>query len=672
MATATDRAPELDQLAINTIRALSIDGVQKANSGHPGAPLGLAPLGYVLYTRIMRHNPANPDWPNRDRFVLSNGHASMLQYSLLHLCGYDVSLEDLKQFRQWGSKTPGHPEYGHTPGVEVTTGPLGQGFANAVGFALAEAMYAERFNRTDREIVDHHTYVIVSDGDMEEGMASEAASLAGNFGLGKLITIYDDNKVQLSGPTKVSFSENVPERFSSYGWGVHQLGEDVSIEEIELAIEEAKAETERPSLIALPTHIGFGSPKQDSSASHGSPLGEEDVKLTKEALGWPSLEPFFVPDEVRELFAAVPEEGKRLEAEWTESYERYAQENPELAEQFERSRARHEPTLPPISEAPKFSPSDDPIATRAASGKAINWLAPQVPELVGGSADLAGSTKTMMDGEAMVLRHEFRGRNLDFGVREHAMGAIVNALTIEGMRAYAATFFCFSDYMRGAVRLAAVMGIPTIFVWTHDSFWLGEDGTTHQPVEHLASLRAMPVIEVIRPADVNETFLAWHWLMGRCNEPTALILTRQGLPVMDREQIPDDAIDRGAYIYRDPAEGAPAVVLVGTGSEVPICVAAADLLDAEGVSARVVSMPCVERFLAQPEDYRDEILPPEIGARLSVEAGSTLGWNRVVGNAGASIGIDHFGASAPASVLAEKFGFTPEAVAARAKEMLEA
>ncbi|MGI9557391.1 MAG: transketolase, partial [Solirubrobacterales bacterium] len=602
MATETDRAPALDELAINTIRTLAIDAVQKANSGHPGAPMGLAPLAYVLYTRIMRHNPVNPDWPNRDRFVLSNGHASMLQYSLLHLCGYDVSLDDLKQFRQWGSKTPGHPEYGDTPGVEVTTGPLGQGFSNAVGFALAEAMYAERFNREGHDIVDHHTYAVVGDGDMEEGIASEAASLAGNWGLGKLITIYDDNKVQLSGPTKVSFSENVPERFSSYGWAVHQLGNDSSLEEIELAIQEAKGVTDKPSLIALPTHIGFGSPnKQDSSASHGSPLGEDEVRLTKENLGWPPDKQFYVPDEVTEFFASVPERGKQLEAEWNELYEHYAQDNPELAEEFDRARSRQAPKLPPISEAPTFSSDDKPMATRAASGKAINWLGPQVPELVGGSADLAGSTKTLMEDEAMVLRHEFRGRNLDFGVREHAMGAIVNALTIAGMRAYAATFFCFSDYMRGAVRLAAVMEIPTIFVWTHDSFFLGEDGTTHQPVEHLVSLRGMPVLEVIRPADVHETFLAWHWLLGRCDTPTALVLTRQGLPILDRDRVPDDAIDRGAYAYRD-TDGEPDVVLIGTGSEVSLCLGAADVLEAGGTKTRVVSMPCVERFESQPQD----------------------------------------------------------------------
>ena len=671
MATATDRAPALDELAINTIRTLAIDAVQKANSGHPGTPMGLAPLGYVLYTRIMRHNPRNPDWPNRDRFMLSGGHASMLQYALLHLCGYDLSLDEIKSFRQWGSKTPGHPEYGITPGIEVTTGPLGQGFANAVGFALAEAMYAERFNRQGHEIVDHHTYVTLGDGDMEEGITSEAASLAGNFGLGKLIAIYDDNEIQLSGPTKVSFSENVPERFEAYGWSVHQLAHDVSIEEIEIALREAQGVTDKPSLIALPTHIGFGSPnKQDTSAAHGSPLGVEEVKLTKEALGWPSQEPFFVPEEVRERFAEVVRGGEAAEAEWSALYEEYAEDNPELAREFERVCARDAPELPPISEMPTFSPDDGPLATRSASGKALNWLAPRVPELLGGAADTAPSNATHLDGEPDVRRHEFRGRNLDFGVREHAMGAIINALTIEGMRAYGATFFCFSDYMRGAVRLAAVMEIPSIFIWTHDSFLLGEDGTTHQPVEQLASLRAMPVLEVIRPADVRETFLAWHWLIERSSVPTALILTRQKVPILDPELVPDDAVDRGAYVLRDPDGADPELILIGTGSEVSLCLDTADLLGGEGIAARVVSMPCSERFAAQEQAYRDEVLPPALKKRLSVEAGSPLGWVRWVGDEGASVGIDHFGASAPAAVLAEKFGFTPDAVAARARELL--
>jgi transketolase len=663
---------DLDDLAVNTIRMLSIDGVQRADSGHPGAPMGLAPAAYVLFTRIMRFNPANPSWPNRDRFILSNGHASMLQYSLLHLCGYDLTLDDLKSFRQWGSRCAGHPEYGLTPGIEVTTGPLGQGFANSVGFALAEGMRASLFNREQHRVVDHFTYVLCGDGDMEEGISSEAASLAGNYGLGKLIAIYDDNKVQLSGPTDVSFSENVAERFEAYGWAVHRLPEEATLDEIELALREAREVSDRPSLIDLPTHIGFGSPnKQDTAAAHGAPLGAEEVKLTRQNLGWPYEEPFTVPDEVRELFAAVKERGIAAEREWSERFEEYATEYPELAEEFERTRGRHAPKLPPLSEAPRFAPADGPIATRAASGKALNWLAPQVPELIGGAADTAPSTATFLDDEPTVLRHHYGGRNFDFGVREHAMGAIVNALTIEGMRAYGATFFCFSDYMRGAVRLAAVMEIPSIFIWTHDSFLLGEDGTTHQPIEHLASLRAMPVIEVIRPADARETVLAWHWLLERCEQPTALVLSRQKLPVLDPDAIPEEAIDRGAYVFRNPpAYRDPELILIGTGSEVALCDRAADLLEADGVAVRVVSMPCAERFAQQDREYRDRVLPPLVTKRLSVEAGSTLGWSRWVGTEGEAFGVDHFGASAPAAVLAEKYGFTPENVAARGKELL--
>jgi transketolase len=662
---------ELDTLAVNTIRTLSIDAVQKANSGHPGAPMGLAPLAYVLYTRIMRHNPLNPDWRNRDRFVLSNGHASMLQYSLLYLCGYEVSIDDLKTFRQWDSICPGHPEEHLTAGVEVTTGPLGQGFANGVGFALAEAIEAERFNRAGRQIVDHQTYVIAGDGDMQEGVSSEAASLAGHWGLGKLTVIYDDNSVQLSGPTEVSFSETVPDRFAAYGWSVHQLGLDCSLEQIEVALREAQEISDRPSLIALPTHIGYGSPnKQDSSASHGSPLGPEEVKLTKEKLGWPTLEPFFVPDEVSELFAAMPGRGRRLEAEWDQLYEEYAGENPELAAEFERIGDRGTPKLKPVSEAPRLGPGDGPIATRAASQQAIDWFAEQVPELLGGAADLSPSTLSMISGSPEIRRHSFRGRNIDYGVREHAMGGIVNGLTLEGWRPIGATFFCFSDYMRGAVRLAAVMGLPATYVWTHDSFFLGEDGTTHQPVEQLASLRAMPVIEMIRPADYRETFLAWHWLLERAEQPSGLVLTRQKLPILDPERIPDDALDRGAYVYSDPDAGEPQLILIGTGSEVSLCIDAAELLAADGIAARVVSMPCWERFESQPEEYRDEVLPPAIGARLSVEAGATMGWSRWVGDRGDSLGLDHFGASAPAAVLAEKYGFTPENVAARAAALV--
>jgi transketolase len=663
---------ELDALAVNTIRTLSMDAVQRANSGHPGAPMGLAPLGYVLFTRIMRHNPANSGWLNRDRFILSNGHACMLQYSLLHLCGYDVTLDDIKSFRQLGSRCPGHPEYGVTDGVEVTTGPLGQGFANAVGFALAEAIAAERYNREGHRVIDHHTYVVLGDGCMEEGIASEAASLAGNLGLGSLIAIYDDNEITIEGSTHLAFREEVAGRFEAYGWSVHELPKEASLEEIELALREAQGVIDRPSLIVLPTVIGYGSPnKQGTAATHGSPLGEEEVKLTKENLGWPYSEPFTVPDEVSELFAGVGERGLVYEREWSELFEEYAAENPDAAAELLRVSGRHQPELPEVSEMPTFSPEDDPIATRASSGKALNWLAPRVPELIGGAADLAPSTATHLENEPDILRHHFDGRNLHFGVREHAMGAIVNALTIEGMRAYGATFFVFSDYMRGAVRLAAIMEIPAIFVWTHDSFWVGEDGPTHEPVEQLAAIRAMPNIEVIRPADANETFLAWHWLLGSSDAPTALVLSRQKLPNLDRERIPDDAIARGAYIYRNPvAYRDPELILIGTGSELSLCDAAADLLEAEGIAVRVVSMPSTSRFKAQDHEYRDRVLPPLVKKRLSVEAGSTLGWNRWVGDEGEAFGVDHFGASGPGSEVAEAFGFTAENIAARARALL--
>jgi transketolase len=661
----------VDELAVNTIRTLAMDAVQLANSGHPGAPMGLAPLGYVLFTRIMRHNPANPRWPNRDRFVLSNGHACMLQYALLHLCGYGLTLDDIRSFRQWGSRCPGHPEYGVTPGVEVTTGPLGQGFANGVGFGLAAAILAERFNTERHAIVDHRTWVICGDGDMEEGVSSEAASLAGNLGLGNLTAIYDDNEIQIEGSTHLAFHEEVAQRFQAYGWSVHELPREAGLEQIELALREATTVTDRPSLVILPTHIGYGSPhKQDKASAHGEPLGEEEVKLTKAALGWPSQEPFFVPEEVRELFAGVGERGLEAEREWSERFEQYAGDNPRLAAEFERVTRRDPPDLPEMADAPQLTPDDGPIATRAASGEALNWLAPRIPELLGGAADLAPSTATHLKGEPDVLRHSFAGRNLHFGVREHAMGAIVNALTIEGMRAYGATFLSFSDYMREPIRLAALMEIPAIFVFTHDSILMGEDGPTHQPIEQLASLRAMPNLEVIRPADYRETFLAWRWLLGSSNVPTALVLSRQKLPVLDPARIPDDAVERGAYTYRGGG-AEPDLILIGTGSEVSLCCDAADLLEADGHPVRVVSMPCSERFAAQPQVYREEVLPPAVGARLSVEAGSPLGWRRWIGERGDSVALERFGASAPGPVVAEHLGFTPAAVAGRARELLE-
>ena len=670
-AGTDQEATSIDALAINTIRTLAMDAVQKANSGHPGTPMGLAPLGYVLYTQVMHHNPANPHWYNRDRFVLSAGHACMLQYACLHLCGYDLTLDDIKQFRQWQSRTPGHPEFRHTAGVEISTGPLGQGVGNAVGFALAEAHLAAQFNRPSQQVVDHHTYFIAGDGDMEEGISSEAASLAGYLGLGKLIGIYDDNEITIEGPTDLAFHDDVGKRFESYGWSVHRLEINSSLERIKLALEEAKAVTDRPSLVVLPSHIGYGSPnKQDTASAHGSPLGDDEIKLTKEALGWPYEEPFTVPAEVYEHFESVKQRGIADEQEWDELFDAYSAEHAELADQLIRLTKRHEPKLPPLSAAPKFEPGDDPMATRAASGKALNWLAPEVPELLGGAADLAPSTLTNLDEWGSVRRHDFGGRNLHFGIREHAMGAIVNALTIEGIRAFGATFLVFSDYMRGAIRLAAVMEIPSIFVFTHDSIGVGEDGPTHQPIEQLASLRAMPNIEVIRPADVHETFIAWHFLLRSASEPTILALSRQKLPILDGDAIPDDAVERGAYVLRD-ADGEPDLIMIGTGSEVSLCLDTADLLAADGVAVRVVSMPSTTRFAKQDQAYRDQILPPAIKARLSVEAGTTFGWSRWVGDDGCSVGIDHFGASAPAQDIYEGFGLTPEAIADRARDLLE-
>ncbi len=670
-ATARDRgAGELDELAIDTIRTLAMDAVQKANSGHPGTPMGLAPLGYVLYSRVMNHNPVNPHWHDRDRFILSAGHACMLQYACLHLSGYDLSLDDIKQFRQWQSRTPGHPEFRHTAGVEVSTGPLGQGVGNAVGFALAEAHLAATFNRPSQEIVDHHTYFVCGDGDMEEGISSEAASLAGYLGLGKLIGIYDDNQITIEGPTDLAFHDDVGKRFESYGWSVHRLEINSSLERIGAALEEAKSVTDRPSLIVLPSHIGFGSPnKQDHASAHGAPLGEEEIELTKEALGWPYEEPFTVPDEVYDLFEGVKERGIAAEAEWDQRFESYATEHPELADEFLRITRRQEPKIPPIADAPKFPAGSDPVATRAASGKALNWLAPQVPELIGGSADLAPSTSTNLDEYASVRRHDFGGRNLHFGIREHAMGAIVNAMAIEGLRAYGATFLVFSDYMRGAIRLAAIMEVPSIFVFTHDSIGVGEDGPTHQPVEQIAALRAMPNLEVIRPADANETLLAWHWLLGSDRSPTALALSRQKLPVLDPDSIPEDAIERGAYVLRD-GDGEPDVILIGTGSEVSLCLEAADQLSADGTTVRVVSMPSTTRFLKQEQSYRDEVLPPGVTARVSVEAGTTFGWDRWIGDGGYAVGIDHFGASAPAADVFEGFQMTADEVAGHARNLL--
>ena len=664
METAT--AQDLDQLCVNTIRTLSMDAVQKANSGHPGTPMALAPITYVLYTRVMKHNPENPDWFDRDRFVLSAGHASMLLYSMLYLTGYGLELDDLKNFRQLGSPTAGHPEYGHAAGIETTTGPLGQGISNSVGLALAERMWNARLG----DIVDHHTYTIASDGDLQEGVASESCSLAGHLGLGRLIAFYDDNHISIEGDTSLSFSENVGGRFEAYDWHVQNLGEDLDLGRIEAAVDEAKSVTDKPSLIIVRTHIAPGSPnKQDTEEAHGSPLGEEEVKLTKEAYGWPTDEPFHVPEEALAHFREAIDRGREAESEWKERYDAWAKDNSELSADLERALRRE---LPQgwDKDLPRFEPADGSIATRKASNKVLQWAAGQVPELAGGSADLAPSTLTLIDDGSSVGPGDYSGRNLHFGIREHGMGAIVNGLTLHGFRAYGATFLIFSDYMKASIRLAALMGIPSTFVFTHDSIGLGEDGPTHQPIEQLAALRATPNVDVVRPAGGNETARAWRHALTQTDRPTVMALSRQGLPSWNPSGVPLDAIERGAYVLRESYKDAePDLILIGTGSEVHICTAAADLLEADGIATRVVSAPCLDRFAEQDEAYRDEVLPPACRARVSVEAAATFGWDRWVGDAGLAVGLDRFGASGPQQDLYEHFGFTPEAIAEHGRKV---
>jgi transketolase len=672
--TATETATALDKLCVDTIRTLSMDGVQKANSGHPGTPMALAPVAYVLYARVMRHSPRQPDWPDRDRFVLSCGHASMLLYSTLYLAGYGVSLEDdIEQFRQLGSRAAGHPEYHDLPGIEVTTGPLGQGISHAVGIALAERMLAARFNRPGHDIVDHYTYVIASDGDLEEGISGEASSIAGHLGLGRLISFYDQNHISIEGDTKLAFTEDVGKRYEAYGWHVQNLGEDVELDGLQRALENAKAVEDKPSLIIVRTHIAQGSPnKHDTAGAHGSPLGEEEVKLTKQNIGWPSLEPFFVPEEALEHFRRCVERGEEFEADWRRRFDAYAAEHPELAREFERLVARK---LPDgwDAEVPRFQASDSMTATRKSSQTVLQWAAAQVPELVGGSADLAPSTLTLIDDASSVEAGQYDGRNLHFGIREHAMGAIVNGLTLHYLRGYGSTFFTFTDYMRGSIRLAALMNLPSIFIWTHDSIGLGEDGPTHQPIEHLAGLRAMPGLRVVRPAGANETALAWHYALKASDHPTGLVLSRQGIPTWDPAAVPDDAIERGAYVLRDSGAGSqpPDLILIATGTEVHICARTAEQLEADGIGTRVVSMPCMENFAAQDADYRESVLPAACRARVAVEAASPFGWREWVGDIGEVIGMETFGASAPAGALYKHFGFTPERVADVGREVVK-
>jgi transketolase len=670
MTTSTDGTVEL---AVDTIRTLSMDAVQKANSGHPGTPMALAPLAFTLYTRVMKHSPDNPDWFDRDRFVLSAGHASMLLYSTLYLSGYGLTLEDLENFRQLGSPTAGHPEYEYreAPGIEATTGPLGQGLAMSVGMALAERMLAARFNSGAEDLIDHHTYVIASDGDIQEGVGSEACSLAGHLGLGRLIVFFDNNHIQLAGPTDRDFSEDVGKRFEAYGWHVQDVGEDLSVETLERATEEAKGVEDKPSLIIVRSHIGYGSPnKQDTYQAHGSPLGEDEVKLTKEAYGWPADKTFYVPDEAREPFEKTRERGRQAVEEWEGRLSSWRESNADAAAELDLIMANRLPDGWDHG-VPTFDPGDDKIATRKASSKVIQWAARQVPNLISGSADLEPSTLTEIEDGGSVERGDYAGRNVHYGVREHSMGAIVNGLVLHGFRAFGSTFFNFLDYMKPAVRLASLMHIPTVHVYTHDSIGLGEDGPTHQPIEQLATLRAQPNIYCVRPGDANETALAWKFALAQTETPTALVLSRQGLPIQSADDIPADAIDRGAYVLRDASNGEADLILIGTGSEVHICLGAADLLEEDGISTRVVSAPCLDAFADQDEAYRESVLPPDVRARVSVEAASPLGWSTWVGEDGDSIAMTTFGASAPQPALYEHFGFTPENVAQRARAVVE-
>jgi len=678
----------LDQQCIDTLRFLSVDMVQKANSGHPGLPLGAAPMAYVLWTKYLKHYPSNPDWADRDRFVLSAGHGSALLYSLLHVTGYDLSLDDIKQFRQWGSKAPGHPERGHTAGVEVTTGPLGQGIANAVGMAIGEAHLAARYNRDGHTIIDHHTWALVGDGDLMEGVASEAASLAGHLKLGKLICLYDDNYVSLAAGTDISFTEDRAKRFEAYGWQTISVADGNDIAAIDAAIGKAKAETARPSLILIRTQIGFGSPKQGSFKAHGSPLGVEEVKETKEKLGWPVEPDFLIPEPALNHFREAQDRGAEQKSEWNGRMDGYAKAFPELAtELLERLAGK----LPASWDAdiPVFPADAKGMATRAAGGKIMNAFAEKLPALVGGSADLDSSTNTNLKGFGDFNRAatpgedtqgsdsagwSYAGRNVHFGVREHAMGAVVNGLAAHGgFIPYGSTFLIFSDYMRPTIRLAALSKLHVIHIFTHDSIAVGEDGPTHQPVEQIASLRAIPHVTVIRPADANETAAAWKVAVETRERPVLLALTRQDLPTLDRTKFASaDGLRKGAYVLSDAKEGKPELVLIATGSEVALIVEAAEKLQAEGVAVRCVSMPSWDLFEAQPQSYRDEVLPPDVTAKLAVEMGVSMGWDRYVGPHGDVLGVDRYGASAPAKVLLPEYGFTVDNVIKRAKALLKA
>jgi transketolase len=661
---------ELDQLCVNTIRCLAMDGVEKAKSGHPGMPMGAAPMAYVLWTRHLRHHPQKPKWANRDRFVLSAGHGSMLLYSLLHLTGYDLALDELKQFRQWGSRTPGHPENLLIEGIETTTGPLGQGFATGVGMAIAEKYLAAHFNRNGHELVDYKIYAIVSDGDLMEGISHEAASLAGHLGLDNIIYLYDDNHISIEGSTDIAFTEDVQQRFEAYGWFTQRVSDGNDLGAIDGAITAAKAQKGKPSLILVRTHIAYGAPHaQDTAEAHGAPLGDAEITLTKQAYGWPSEEKFFVPPGALSEFRKCVERGDKAEATWQQRLEAYRKASPELAAEWDRF-VKGELPAGWKEKLPLFKPSDGAMATRQASGKVLAAIAPNLPTLLGGSADLSPSNNTYVKGLGDFSKANYGGKNFHFGVREHAMGAALNGMALSGLIPYGGTFLIFSDYVRPAVRLAALMEVRSIFVFTHDSIFLGEDGPTHQPVEHLAALRVIPHLVVLRPADANETAVAWRVAIEHHGGPVALLLTRQGLPIFDRGTYASaEGLARGAYVLAGPLSKPAELILMASGSEVSVAMEAFEKLAGEGIAARVVSMPSWDLFEKQPQDYKNEVLPPSITARVAIEAASPFGWDRYVGAKGAILGINRFGASAPYKVLAEKFGLTSADVVRRVKDM---
>jgi len=657
----------IDELTVNTIRILSAEAIQKANSGHPGTPLGAAPAAYALWSKKLKHNPSNPKWVNRDRFVLSAGHASMLLYSLLHVFGYGVSIEDVKNFRQWGSLTPGHPEYGVTPGVEISTGPLGQGVANGVGMAIAETYLAEKFNKPDMNIVDHYTYVLAGDGCMMEGISSEAASLAGTLVLSKLIVIYDCNNISIEGNTDIAFRENVGARFKAYDWNVIEVEDGTNMEAISNAIDKAKSQNERPSLIISKTVIGFGSPKEGTAGVHGSPLGDEGVKELKKNIGWTYEEDFYVPEEVKEHMNKLKNELKENENKWNELRKKYAEGYPELSKEFDEWMSGK--VTVDLDKLEELWNVEKPMATRDASGNVINSLVKVVPNLIGGSADLAPSNKTYMKGKGDFSKEDRAGANLHFGVREHAMAAIGNGIAVHGgLKVFVSTFFVFSDYMKGAMRMSALMKLPVVYVLTHDSIGVGEDGPTHEPIEHLAGLRSIPDLTVLRPSDAIETAAAWKYALTESDGPTVLVLTRQKLPIY--KETPKD-LKRGAYILKDSKKSTPDMLLMASGSEVELIYKAKDELLKDGIDARVISVPSFELFDAQDEAYKEKIMPKAVRARLAVEAASSFGWHKYAGLDGKVLSIDHFGASAPAEILFEKFGFTQENVIKMCKEIVK-